>query len=334
MKTKLNRWLLSGIMWLLLASAVPVHAFYNPSTGRWLSRDPIGEAGGVSLTAFAYNDLVNLVDPLGLWTRDGWSGGWGSYQGTATAECGDTLSELARLITGRASDWKALGTSPAIKAGQKVKIAPLLVVLEDRMRGNVVSATKSFNATFGLPVPPFQGSGSAEVNRFFGSGAIQCDCTVAAYIVIAKGLLDTIGATDFDALGYPLKLVTTKGHLFVRWEDARERFNIEAAGQGVNRFSDDYYRHWPLEVSAEEILTDGNLKSLSSAGELAVFQSIRGMCLKEARRYGDAADSFREAARLAPDCRSYALMQSQMEGMAGRTRTTTIALTAKGEQHP
>lgn len=135
-------------------------------------------------------------------------------------------------------------------------------------------------------------------------------------------------------LGYPLKLVTTKGHLFVRWEDARERFNIEAAGQGVNRFSDDYYRHWPLEVSAEEILADGHLKSLSSAGELAVFLSIRGMCLKEARRYGDAAYSFREAARLAPDCRSYALMQSQMEGMAGRTRNNTIALTQKGEQQP
>jgi hypothetical protein len=33
--------------------------------------------------------------------------------------------------------------------------------------------------------------------------------------------------------GYPLKLVTTKGHLFVRWEGAHERFNIEAAGRGV-----------------------------------------------------------------------------------------------------
>ncbi len=50
-------------------------------------------------------------------------------------------------------------------------------------------------------------------------------------------------------LGYPLKLVTTKGHLFVRWEDAKERFNIEAAGNGVNRFSDDYYRHWPLAIN-------------------------------------------------------------------------------------
>ncbi len=176
---------------------------YSPSTGRWLSRDPIGEAGGVNLTAFTHNDLVNLIDPFGLWTRDGWSGGWASYTGTATAECGDTLSELARLITGRASDWSALGISDKIKAGQKVNIAPLLVVSEDRMRKNVVSATKSFSASFGLPVTPSQGTGSAQVNQFFsGSTDVQSDCTGAGYLVQAKGLLDTISASDFDALRY------------------------------------------------------------------------------------------------------------------------------------
>ena len=74
-------------------------------------------------------------------------------------------------------------------------------------------------------------------------------------------------------LGYPLKLVTTKGHLFVRWEDAKERFNVEAAGNGVNRFPDDYYRHWPLEVSDAEVQAEGYLKSLTPAEELAVFMS-------------------------------------------------------------
>jgi hypothetical protein len=40
--------------------------FYNPSTGRWLKRDPIGEAGGPNLLAFALNRPTLLVDPLGL----------------------------------------------------------------------------------------------------------------------------------------------------------------------------------------------------------------------------------------------------------------------------
>jgi hypothetical protein len=114
-------------------------------------------------------------------------------------------------------------------------------------------------------------------------------------------------------LGYPLKLVTTKGHLFVRWEDARERFNIEAAGHGVNRFSDDYYRHWPAEVSDAEVKAEGYLKSLTAAEELAVFLSIRGMCWREAGRYGEAMESFRTAARLSPGCQSYRLLAADLQ---------------------
>jgi regulator of sirC expression with transglutaminase-like and TPR domain len=113
-------------------------------------------------------------------------------------------------------------------------------------------------------------------------------------------------------LGYPLKLVTTKGHLFVRWEDSRERFNFEAAGNGANRFSDAYYRHWPAEVSDAEIQAEGHLKSLSPSEELAVFLSIRGMCEAEHGRYEAAACSFGHAARFAPNVESYRVVAAQM----------------------
>ncbi len=39
---------------------------YSPRLGRWLSRDPIGEAGGRNLYGFAGNDPVNGQDVLGL----------------------------------------------------------------------------------------------------------------------------------------------------------------------------------------------------------------------------------------------------------------------------
>ena len=65
MKAKLNRCLLCCVLWLLLASALPAHAFYNPSAGRWLSRDPIEEKGGIHLLAFAQNDGLNRFDALG-----------------------------------------------------------------------------------------------------------------------------------------------------------------------------------------------------------------------------------------------------------------------------
>lgn len=40
-------------------------AFYNPSTGRWLSRDPLAEKGGLNLFGFVYNNSANLIDSLG-----------------------------------------------------------------------------------------------------------------------------------------------------------------------------------------------------------------------------------------------------------------------------
>ena len=40
--------------------------YYNPATGRFLSEDPIGLAGGVNEYAYAYDNPIDLTDPLGL----------------------------------------------------------------------------------------------------------------------------------------------------------------------------------------------------------------------------------------------------------------------------
>jgi RHS repeat-associated protein len=50
------------------ASGVRYYGFryYNPATGRWPSRDPIGEEGGVNLYTMVGNDAVNRWDYLGL----------------------------------------------------------------------------------------------------------------------------------------------------------------------------------------------------------------------------------------------------------------------------
>jgi RHS repeat-associated protein len=42
---------------------------YNPKMGRWLSRDPLGEAGGFNLYAYCGNDPVNKWDYLGMDTH-------------------------------------------------------------------------------------------------------------------------------------------------------------------------------------------------------------------------------------------------------------------------
>jgi hypothetical protein len=42
------------------------YRYYDPNVGRWLSRDPIEEKGGLNLYGFVGNDTINYVDVLGL----------------------------------------------------------------------------------------------------------------------------------------------------------------------------------------------------------------------------------------------------------------------------
>jgi len=43
-----------------------LYRYYDPLTGRWPSRDPIEESGGLNLYGFVGNDGVGLIDYLGL----------------------------------------------------------------------------------------------------------------------------------------------------------------------------------------------------------------------------------------------------------------------------
>jgi RHS repeat-associated protein len=42
------------------------HRYYDPNTGRFLTRDPIGYEGGINLYAYVNNKPSNLADPVGL----------------------------------------------------------------------------------------------------------------------------------------------------------------------------------------------------------------------------------------------------------------------------
>lgn len=46
------------------------YRFYDPSLGRFINRDPIGESGGTNLYGFVGNGPVNRSDFLGMWWRD------------------------------------------------------------------------------------------------------------------------------------------------------------------------------------------------------------------------------------------------------------------------
>ncbi|UDQ97746.1 RHS repeat-associated core domain-containing protein [Lentisphaerota bacterium WC36G] len=41
------------------------YRYYNPTIGKWLSRDPIQEYGGFNLYGFVNNNVINLIDLIG-----------------------------------------------------------------------------------------------------------------------------------------------------------------------------------------------------------------------------------------------------------------------------
>ncbi len=109
-------------------------------------------------------------------------------------------------------------------------------------------------------------------------------------------------------LGYPLKLVATKQHLFMRWDTPTEKFDMDATGKGLDRYDDEYYKKWPFPITEQEIQEEGYLKSLSPGEELSVFFAIRAACLKENGFYAEAGLAFQAAYQYAPNWKANQVM--------------------------
>lgn len=127
------------------------------------------------------------------------------------------------------------------------------------------------------------------------------------------GSLPVLYAAIGRRLGYPLMLAMTRCHLYVRWDalPGGECFNIEASGDGVSFFPDEYYRTGHYAMPPETIQACGYLESLSPSEELASFLVQRGECWMQERMYGEAVTSFAWANELDPRRQQHAFMTWQ-----------------------
>jgi len=143
-------------------------------------------------------------------------------------------------------------------------------------------------------------------------GERSCDFSNAKNAFLHGMIDDTNGGTCASMavmyvavgrrLGYPMRLVLAKTHIFARWENPAtgERFNIEGTNAQFADHPDSYYRNWPDKITDEEIKQGWYLKPLTPAEELAVFFHNRGYCLMDSGRFVEAKAAFAVAARLAP----------------------------------
>ncbi len=107
-------------------------------------------------------------------------------------------------------------------------------------------------------------------------------------------------------LGYPIKLVTTRGkqsgHLFARWDDAMtgERFNIEGAGLGLATPTDNHYRTGRYKMPPGVEYDGQYLVSATPRMELAIFLNDRAWLWEDLEDWRQCVDSWAWATSLVP----------------------------------
>ncbi len=94
---------------------------YNPSLGRWINRDPIGESGGANLYQYAINRPTSVIDPTGLimypatpqgisdFARDA-----GLSAGALGGGCRDVVNQVIGLPPGYINPLRDMGVTPHI----------------------------------------------------------------------------------------------------------------------------------------------------------------------------------------------------------------------------
>ncbi len=108
-------------------------------------------------------------------------------------------------------------------------------------------------------------------------------------------------------LGYPLKLVTTARHLFLRWDDpGGERFNVEISNPGgVDTPPDEHYLTWPVAIQDTNWRPETHyLRSMTPREEVSHAWAKRGFIYHSNGRLREAVDAFATAGSIVTDDRS------------------------------
>jgi RHS repeat-associated protein len=198
------------------------YRFYDPETGRWPSRDPIAEDGGINLYGFVGNDGVRNWDLLGL----SWFGfGPGQFPGPAPRPV-DDLASLLDL------DLEALATLEA--AGQAARITRPLTskLLLHYIHGGGSSLTLSqTDMDIILAHPGFKSAFDAELarvvrSRRLSTGEFEDKGVIANY--------------NFDK---------SQGDLFSAFHDMRWKIDVKGC---IEREWDGYFFAGDVTLSVED----------------------------------------------------------------------------------
>ncbi|OJU98049.1 MAG: hypothetical protein BGO12_21390 [Verrucomicrobia bacterium 61-8] len=106
-------------------------------------------------------------------------------------------------------------------------------------------------------------------------------------------------------LGYPIRLVHAKNHLFARWHDDKVRFNVEPTEGVMVSPPDDKYTVWPFPLTKEQVENGPYLKSLSAKEEMVDAMNTRFWMLMRYKRHEEALGLALAVRKLLPDANKY-----------------------------
>ncbi|GBC63461.1 hypothetical protein DENIS_4455 [Desulfonema ishimotonii] len=114
--------------------------YYSPEIGRWISRDPMGEQGGINIYGFVDNNTLNNFDILGMWeaTKESRGEARRRYLRTDANDTLDTLAEIVGLEKTEKQKWaKIEDTNSSItNTGKACRVSvPNVWISADLLRG-------------------------------------------------------------------------------------------------------------------------------------------------------------------------------------------------------
>jgi RHS repeat-associated protein len=160
---------------------------YDSALGRWLSRDPIEEQGGINLYGYVGNNPIHRIDPLGLAFGDYW-------------DIGATMSYYDQVANTSLNPWAAAaasianallgGVGPAAAAEAGETYADPCATAGDKAR---ITGKVAWQAA-GTSLLALRGLGSAGIPRYayhYTSGIRGAQINATGVIESGKGLLGT-----------------------------------------------------------------------------------------------------------------------------------------------
>ncbi len=184
--------------------------YYNPATGRWLNRDPIGEEGGVNVYGYVANAPTTTVDPFGLalYAFDGTNND--GYRDEASGQ-ETNVFVLYKYYKGANSAYApGVGTNDgvlnplgsAFGAGGQARINGMLAKAGEFVRtGDVIADILGFSR------------GAAQARAFANKLKEEFPCVSIRWI----GLFDTVaseGLPNDVNMGYKLGIPDGTGSVF------------------------------------------------------------------------------------------------------------------------